>query len=256
MLGRRLTLLGLPLVLLRLARKATAGQRDDQEGLKERLERAEQQVRELTAAFEAFKKTGARHEGLISNLSRTSPPVGTVMAFAGPWPPTDAKGKRWTEAELGWLHCDGREILGLEYEELRAILGKDSLPDYRGFFLRGLDTTGERDKGRLVDRGRRELRTLSSEQGFLTAPPREKDFATGNQSDNPIFRQYKYIHSHVHPTGRGEAASFFSGWEHPERPELRARRTEGDHPHTIVRSSGDPETRPINVAVYWIIKYK
>ena len=44
----------------------------------------------------------------IATLSRVNPPVGTVMAFAGEWPPAKGEGDRWTEKELGWLACDGR----------------------------------------------------------------------------------------------------------------------------------------------------
>jgi hypothetical protein len=80
-------------------------------------------------------------------LSRTSPPVGSVVAYAGAWPPKKGEGGLWTEDELGWILCDGRDITPPQFAELRTALGAANAPDYRGYFLRGLDTSGNVDKG-------------------------------------------------------------------------------------------------------------
>lgn len=70
-------------------------------------------------------------------------PVGTVIAYMG------------NTAPDGYLACDGRTFSATQYPELRALLGTTIAPDFRGEFLRGLDS------GRGVDSDRK----LGSSQG-------------------------------------------------------------------------------------------
>ena len=63
-------------------------------------------------------------------------PVGTVISylFAA------------TNLPTGWLLCDGSTFDQNQYPELYRMLGnKNTLPDLRGYFLRGLDATGKVD---------------------------------------------------------------------------------------------------------------
>lgn len=53
-------------------------------------------------------------------------PVGTVIAWPGSKAPTTAG---------TWLECNGQSCAA--YPELVAVLGKNTVPDYRGLFLRG-----------------------------------------------------------------------------------------------------------------------
>ena len=238
------------------------------------LSRLKKELGELQDAFAKFKVANTHNEGLISNLSRTSPPVGTVIAFAGPWPPTDSKGKQWTEFELGWLLCDGRGLRESVYDELAAVLGKRKLPDLRGCFLRGIDrgidgSTSGRDKG--------SARSVCEEQDFATALPQTTAFQTGS---GKLVQRDENDGKHTHEAmaeawgfeglqrfdklvmdGRGKATTFHDGQldgggSYPE-PNLAAcaTMTPGSHSHTINRG-GDNETRPVNVATYWIIKFK
>jgi len=93
---------------------------------------------------------GKNHDNAddIATLSRIDPPVGTVMAFAGAWPPRKTREVNWTERELGWLKCDGRSFAEIrqelrlndgDLELIRLALNGDSIPDYQGYFLRGID---------------------------------------------------------------------------------------------------------------------
>lgn len=83
-------------------------------------------------------------------------PVGSVVAFAGqlgtsvPPGPPDASPPIGTTSPIeawGWMACDGRTLQVFDYPELFAVLSYlyggsgDSfmLPDYRGYFLRGVD---------------------------------------------------------------------------------------------------------------------
>src|SRR4029078_5217359 len=53
----------------------------------------------------------------VEKLESNSPPVGTVMAFAGPWPPPGHSLEQW-EKERGWLLCDGRTFELGKFPEL------------------------------------------------------------------------------------------------------------------------------------------
>ena len=53
-------------------------------------------------------------------------PIGTVIAWPGSKAPTTAG---------TWLECNGQSCAA--YPELVAVLGKNTVPDYRGVFLRG-----------------------------------------------------------------------------------------------------------------------
>jgi Phage Tail Collar Domain len=186
------------------------------------------ELAELTESFSKFEKAEKDRVAAISHLSRTSPPVGTVVAFAGDWLPKRGKGPAWTEAELGWALCDGRPMAGDEYAELRAVLGKGTLPDYRNYFLRGKDPT----------------RLVGSVQSDSTKMP-TIPFVAGKQTAQPSYKEAFAAQEFVFKTGPDQSASL-----------LRVRNTPvtGDHSHTI--TGGDTETRPINVAVHWIIKFK
>jgi alpha-tubulin suppressor-like RCC1 family protein/microcystin-dependent protein len=73
-------------------------------------------------------------------------PIGTVTAFYG------------TTIPQGWLLCDGSTYNTTTYSELFAFLGTATLPNLKGYFLRGLDTSGTVDTDGT-------LRTIGSIQG-------------------------------------------------------------------------------------------
>jgi hypothetical protein len=49
----------------------------------------------------------AKLQAQVAGLRRLGPPVGTIVAYAGPWPPVGAEGVL-DEQEIGWMLCDGR----------------------------------------------------------------------------------------------------------------------------------------------------
>ena len=57
-------------------------------------------------------------------------PIGTVIAWASQNNPADGT----------WLDCNGQSCAA--YPELAAVLGKNTVPDYRGRFLEGAATAG------------------------------------------------------------------------------------------------------------------
>ena len=58
-------------------------------------------------------------------------PVGTVIT----WPSNS-----WPSDRDNWLECNGQSISSAVYPELVGVLGKTAVPDYRGHFLRGLQS--------------------------------------------------------------------------------------------------------------------
>ena len=63
----------------------------------------------------------------------TITPVGTVISYHGITAPT------------GYFACDGAEFDADVYPKLAAVLGKSSVPDLRGYFIRGYDTRNDVD---------------------------------------------------------------------------------------------------------------
>src|SRR5262245_41983332 len=71
------------------------------------------------------------------------PPIGSIIAYAGEIDPG------WEARNVGWYLCDGRSVDPTQFPDLfRAIefaWGRDGnkflLPDLRGYFLRGVDTS-------------------------------------------------------------------------------------------------------------------
>lgn len=123
----------------------------------------------------------------VSALEAFAPPVGTVMAYAGPWPPRQSGGRIATENNIGWLLCDDRTFAvlvkkhGISSKDLgglKAALGSDRLPDLRGVFLRGVDASFDGKK--TSTRDKEGIRSVGKEQGYATARPR-KAFITGEE---------------------------------------------------------------------------
>src|SRR5437867_2805720 len=197
-----------------------------------------------------YAKLNSRTERLqeqVSWLSRTSPPVGTVLAFAGEWPPQKGEGGKWTEEELGWKLCDGRQMSGPEYAELRAVLGKDNLPDHRGCFLRGID----RDmNGKSSGRDKDGIRSIGGVQGYATALPVSKNFVTNEAGKH---NHHNEGFSLITTPDDGKLPRFPANTRKSvgtaALTDFKPMKDNGDHRHNI-ESGGDAETRPINIAVH------
>lgn len=141
-------------------------------------------------------------------------PAGTVLPFAGDTAPT------------GWAICNGDPVSRTDYAELFTAIGElwgvgdgsttFNLPDMRGQFLRGLDTT----------------------EGV------DPDFATRIVGSSQVD-EFK---NHQHNTFYGGIGG---GNQYPEDPYISNQLAGTAH---AVSSSGGAETRPKNVAVNYIIK--
>jgi microcystin-dependent protein len=138
---------------------------ESDDGKSETLEKLNQLIKTLADA--------------LQRLRLTSPPIGSVQAFAGEWPPRNADSTAWTELDIGWLLCDGRGIADTEaslhgelqrrgkqapagglLKELRAVLRTNQLPDLRGHTLVTAGTGVDLSPRKLGEIGGKETHTL------------------------------------------------------------------------------------------------
>ncbi len=132
----------------------------------------------------------------------------------------------------GWHKCDHTEVkeLGLDTEQeqrLRrsTVIKDDRLPDLRGYFLRGLDDRAKEDGGLDVHR-------------------HERNKGVGS-SQNDDVGSFNILHAtrRVSDSGPLHASLILPP------PAFGEKRREDT-------SQGSVETRPVNIAVHWIIRVK
>jgi Phage Tail Collar Domain len=213
-------------------------------------------IDELKASLLDLKLEQTRLAEQHSRLSRSVPPVGSVVALAGVWPPRKADKGRWTEDEIGWLLCDGRKIEGGQYAALRAVLGEAVLPDYRGCFLRGIDRGTD---GRTSGRDKGGVRTHKGPPQCATTQLPVTPFQTGAPSGQLGYKEPQVVHEvDVYPVmpRRKPRIDLGTGpYSYPvSLTTVKDGKVTDTQTHPI--SGGDPETRPVNMAVNWIIRFK
>ncbi len=177
--------------------------------------------------------------------------IGMIMGFAG----------SQDRIPEDWLPCDGRALPRTgTYAALFAAIGTlhgrgdgattFNLPDFRGYFLRGVSGSSGVDKGfatRVPPPG-----GPASEAGSLqhaaTARPATA-FRTSAVDD----------HQHGDPTWNGLSGPYELATENrgPGGCDYGAQSAPttgaGGHSHSIIEG-GDEETRPINKYVHWVIQ--
>lgn len=176
-------------------------------------------------------------------------PVGALIAYAGEvYGQPDVRGAAAYVAPMGWLVCDGQQLRRADWPALFAAIGYRYLqkgevpnelfrvPDLRGYFLRGVDPTGRVD---------RDTSARQTPAGEAAAAP----WIGSTQS----FALQAHEHDYTKPT----VASTEPGEGGPVNVITTAVvATDG-----IVTAKGADapvtsrhETRPVNVAVYYLIK--
>lgn len=159
-------------------------------------------------------------------------PIGTILMFGG--------GKDRLPSD--WLYCDGKVTSQTEYPDLFKTVGHSFgniaakpgfdpntqfyLPDLRGRFVRGVDDATGRDP---------DVAARTDMQG-------EKIPSTGVgslQDDQFRSHDHKFTRLGAEDPGHGEAGGNY--WRFTD---------------DMTAKSGGNETRPINAAVYFIIRAK
>jgi hypothetical protein len=184
-------------------------------------------------------------------------PVGTIVAYGGPLNEADKANLK----ALGWLPCDGSLLKKKDYAELALTIsprygeiggskGSFNVPDFRGRFLRGVTHGSQNDPDISIrtasNAGGNTGNLVGSLQSFATGKP-ARPFTTTGSGD--------HSHNVPHaPVGNSQylmGGSIYSEWNDNNIPIREA----GEHAH-IITSGFDPESRPINRYVNYIIKYK
>lgn len=178
--------------------------------------------------------------------------VGTIVPYAG-------VSDSGTLSRLGWLECDGRAVSRETYSELFSVTGTlhgggdgvhtFNLPDFRGWFLRGVDDGAGRDPDaahRTAAAGGGAVGDeCGSAQGHATAPPKVPFVLTEDGTHTHNAPNMPDDNSSYHVEGSHQAE-----WNSGSAPVDEA----GEHEHELV--GGDPETRPLNAYVGYLIKYR
>lgn len=198
-----------------------------------------------------------------SQSTSTLIPVGFVMAFPGDRNKVPNDGK--------WLLCEGQSKAIREYRELFETvgwtygLGDDPvgrttfrLPDYRGYFLRGV--SGENDEGkddkRDPDVDKRRASDGTNAPGGKRIGTIQDDATSLPRGPVPFTATDDGLHKHKTMTisqypGAYELPSTVG---EPDDKGAAGTSEAGKHTHRII--GGDNETRGKNIYVYWIIRAK
>lgn len=187
-------------------------------------------------------------------------PPGTVVAYAG------LVGGQVTPP-AGWLLCDGSSIdrtrYALLFKAIGTAHGSDGpetfrLPDYRGRFLRGLDGGAGQDPEAAARTAIATGGNSGAQVGSLqedSAGPHTHDAGTLTASGGAHGHPWHGFHNVV--PGNGQTAR--SNERLPGDPQTEGTDPNtGFHQHTLQGSTATNagvETRPVNVAVNYIIKH-
>jgi microcystin-dependent protein len=157
-------------------------------------------------------------------------PIGGVICVPSEQAPSSSE----------WLLCDGASypIFG-QYSDLYVAIstcngggGENfNVPDYRGYFIRGIDGGTCRDPG---NRSSRPGGATGDNSGTF------QDYATARPQSSDIFANVPHV-----PSTDGENAGAIGGGPVAE----------WDGAKTVLVIGGDSESRPINAAVHFYIKW-
>jgi microcystin-dependent protein len=168
-----------------------------------------------------------------------APPIGSVLAFAGDT--TDVTVRAGINAD-GWLACNGDKLRIKGNEDLFAVIGHTYggddksflLPDLRGLFVMG---AGDGAVHRAVGSLQLSSMTRAPQNPFVT----DAQGAHTHQITNVPFE------THV--------CDPVAGWAGAQQNDPgKSSDVQGSHTHAL--GGGDNESRPLNVYVDFIIRFK
>ena len=162
---------------------------------------------------------------LLSAIKDTGVPVGTVIA----WPANSLPQESGT-----WLECNGQSCAA--YPKLVAVLGKSTVPDYRGIFLRGYGSH------------------TSSHYGTVTHQSGALGELQGDTIRNITGKYSGYEFGNSDGSKRQEGALYDTGerWYSGNRNHSDQSITLGFDASRVVPTA--TENRPVNIAVKYLIK--
>jgi microcystin-dependent protein len=204
----------------------------------------------------------------LTTMIQRTPPAGTIAAYAGNVDPT------------GWMICNGRSLNRGDYPALFAAIDtiygaedgilKFRIPDLRGCFLRGFDSSRGLDPGRAFGSYQADgFKTHSHASGTADTGGTHGHSGTANEGGGHSHTYYRAMNvtwecDFTKGQGSGCGARELVTQEH------QTHGGNGSHSHTVSISPGGAhghtltipsgfdggitETRPKNVAMNYIIK--
>lgn len=181
-------------------------------------------------------------------------PIGSVIAYLG------NNGNIEGMEANGWFKCKGQLITSLtalsadEQTALMNILGGSSnLPDLRAMFLRGVDDAKGLDNNVGTRTGGESTTGVRSFQG-----DEFKSHDHTGSADQGGDHTHSYVDAYYSENNGGSTNQKGSGDSDNDNEDWTKTRTtggSGTHGHSItIDPRGGAETRPENIAVYWLIR--
>lgn len=186
-------------------------------------------------------------------------PVGSIM----PWAGSVSTGSVLDEPIPGWIVCNGAALTAdTKYTKLKQVLGTswgtNRVPDLRGTFLRGVNN-GRSDVYKDVDAATRvavNSGNTGDNTGSFQADEIQSHKHTGSTSSDGAHTHkvdYPFSSSEV---GDGAVSIMGDDQNNGSWKAYDILTTDGAHVHTIsIANTGGSDTRPVNAAVVYIIKY-
>lgn len=179
-------------------------------------------------------------------------PIGSVLAYAG------------TSAPVGWLLCDGSQVSRVTYINLFNVIGTAHgngngsstfhLPDYRGRFLRGLASGSALDP----DRASRTAMAVGGNTGDNVGSIQGHAFQTHTHIQNAHTHTYTTTADATLATGHSGGFGTDTGNLQSGTSGSIANTTATNQNATATGANAQAtanETRPVNAAVNYIIKF-
>ena len=187
--------------------------------------------------------------------------IGSVISFAG-----EIKSEMVNRLyRMGWLVCDGSKLKITDYPDLFQAIGKAHggdntyfyLPDMQSKFIRGVNGDAISESGKLMDpdAGQRSYakpggntgNNVGSYQDFATGLPKITFTTdnTGKHTHNLPHLPDDYHNAYAGSIGRDGAK---------EAGDNTMTGDAGSHSHEII-AGGDPETRPKDMNLHFLIKF-
>ncbi|WP_375671423.1 phage tail protein [Bartonella sp. SD1336NMGDW] len=158
-----------------------------------------------------------------------------------------------------WLICDGKAYLRRDYRDLFETIGTVwgegdgvttfNVPDFRGMFLRGVDGGRNIDEGRSFASVQTDLIESHQHQGqslSMSHFTSNENFWDGNTTDVLGYRLGLF--------GGSSLANFMGIERENLRSHVASPYTLDESQEVVLESTGEGETRPVNVSVLFAIK--
>ena len=178
-------------------------------------------------------------------------PVGAIMPFAG----AVSSGGGLEEPINGWIVCNGATLTNnAKFDKLKSVLGSawgaNRVPDLRGTFLRGVNN-GRSDTYKDPDASSR-VSVHSGNSGDKVGAFQKDEFKSHNHEITDPGHKHEFTYK------RPQSHNEFD-WGNDQRPvdhyDDETKDTKKAYTGITINNRGGAETRPVNAAVNFIIKY-